>query len=138
MLKLIVIPAALAAMLPLAAAPASARQVAGPAGLQTSETPPPSGHLLPALIRARVQAAPAANDGQQDGGRATLSCRKTGGDRAATDTPDSADACAGHVKVFDGARGNSLHAADEAPDSEAARIQQPNNLKQLGLANTHP
>ncbi len=69
-----------------------------------------------------------------EGDRAILTCRKTGGDRAA-----ATESCSGKVKPFDGAGGPDIRAAtDTQPEGDptaAARMQGSNNLKQIGLAN---
>lgn len=158
MSKHITIPAALATLLALTAVPAVAQRHPGPSNLRDADRAPQTAIAIPALIRSRDHAQ--ATGGQDE--KAVLSCRKTGGDRAASGAAgETADSCAGHVKVFDGAGGHDLRAADEptttakatlygrkagddkrldaAPEGDetaAARMQSSNNLKQMGLANT--
>jgi hypothetical protein len=152
MSKQVMIPVALAAMLTLTAVPAAAQRHPGPSDLRDADRAPQTAIAIPALIRSRAQAEPSAS--APAGDRAILACRKTGGDAAA------GDSCAGKVRVFDGAGGPPLRAADEPtstanatlygrkagddkrldaqPEREeaaAARTTGSNNLKQVGLAN---
>jgi hypothetical protein len=129
MSKLVTISAAaLAAALMLTTAPATAQRHPGPSDLRDADRQPQTAIAIPALIRSRAQAEPSAP--APEGDKAILSCRKTGGDRA------TSDSCSGKVKVFDGAGQPDIRAAQpEGDEAAAARMQSSNNLKQVGLAN---